>query len=139
MPRKLAQSAAALAVVIAVTAAVVSRPNRPEPPADVPALISRLKDKGVRLTVVPMRDNGDLRAGVYLVDGPAPERVLRRWLCRVPESERAAQWAGVVFVEASPNPSVLEDSWGDHGLRVGDLLFFGDPELLARIDAALRE
>jgi hypothetical protein len=59
------------------------------------------------------------------------------------------RWAGVVYCERVRYPADRErvveyeyrdevvQSWADCGLRAGPFLFFGDPELLARIRTAL--
>ena len=55
-------------------------------------------------------------------------------------SERIASWRGTVFVEAAAEWD--EDrvrTWGDCCLAAGPFLFFGDPDLHARIEEALRE
>ena len=48
------------------------------------------------------------------------------------------RWQGVVFCERVGGQSaILEEeagAWGEHGRRVGPLLFFGDPDLLRRLD-----
>jgi hypothetical protein len=50
------------------------------------------------------------------------------------------RWAGVVYCEHLRHPDSREEilaSWADCGLRVDPFVFFGDPEMLARIRTAL--
>jgi hypothetical protein len=50
-----------------------------------------------------------------------------------------ARWAGVVYCERVTELGVTEEeveSWGEYALAIGPFVFFGDPELLARLRAA---
>jgi hypothetical protein len=73
-------------------------------------------------------------AGVYLCVKPQEREKLQR-LLRDPAF--AHKWKGVVYCmrEAwgSPVPPDELNSCGEYGLRLGDLLLFGDPALLDRI------
>jgi hypothetical protein len=53
---------------------------------------------------------------------------------------RVRGWSGVVYCEWGHRNEAREDGlacWGECGLRAGPFLFFGDPEMLAEIRAAL--
>jgi apolipoprotein N-acyltransferase len=58
-------------------------------------------------------------------------------LARLPEA--LPRWQGVVMVErVSPKaPVQLRQEWGPAGLRYKNLLFFGDPRLIAHIERNL--
>jgi hypothetical protein len=77
--------------------------------------------------------NGDSpHSGIYVSERPLPlDRIMR--LIRHPDF--ADRWEGVVFCERDGWMSRIApydlDRWGEHGLRAGPLLFFGDPRLLA--------
>ena len=103
-------------------------PRTPETPAEVAEL---LRQSYPALYVVPA--NGDSPdSGIYVSERPLPpDRIMR--LIRHPDF--ADRWEGVVYCERDGWMSRIApydlDRWGEHGLRAGPLLFFGDPRLLA--------
>jgi hypothetical protein len=61
--------------------------------------------------------------------------------------QAAGRWHGIVSCTRSSlsrpeNRDVIDEAvfqgWGDHGLRLEPFLFFGDPDLLRRIDQIIR-
>jgi hypothetical protein len=105
-------------------------PRTPEMPAEVAELLHQACPA---LYVVPA--NGDSpNSGIYVSDRPLPpDRIVRL----IRHSDFADRWAGVVYCERDAwmgrvAPYDL-DRWGEHGMRAGPLLFFGDPRLLADI------
>jgi hypothetical protein len=79
--------------------------------------------------------------GIYICTQPQLREQLS-WLVRNPlilGTSRIGKWEGVVFcekVEKLPGWKIEEhvlQSWGQHGMQIGPLLFFGDPSLLQRI------
>jgi hypothetical protein len=76
--------------------------------------------------------------GIYICTQPQPREQLR-WLQR--NSLGAVRWQGIVHcARIRRGGFVIEEhelqSWGEHGMRIGSLLFFGDPTLLRRIREA---
>lgn len=88
------------------------------------------------LQVVPMAKFDSLERGMFLCNDS------RSWeqLASVPRTNRdAGKWQGVVYCEykgvnLSSIPEREIETWGEHGRRIGPFLFFGDPDLLRRID-----
>jgi hypothetical protein len=81
---------------------------------------------------------GDARTNAYLSTTEKTGAELY-WL--VKDRTEMHRWAGVVYCERVQYPEDREGMvklWADCGLRVGPFVFFGDPELLARIRTALR-
>jgi hypothetical protein len=102
-------------------------------PQTIGELRQRLEQSDLGLHLVPTADTTE-EAGVYLCTTPQPRDELLR-LMRM--AECAHRWKGVVFCSHEGSmarvPESIVRSWGEHGMRLGDLLFFGDPALLARI------
>jgi hypothetical protein len=131
-----------LALAIAATGVVAHSvyPRRP-PPRSVTELVDRVRRSGVRVWVVPVaRSRPNLEAGAYLCERDRPWEELCR-LRRVAEYQ--ADWAGVVHATRWPHGEdaagfVLREWQGCFAL-VGELLLFGDPDMLRRIvEAAQR-
>jgi hypothetical protein len=137
-PLPLWLAAAALLVSLA-TGQLACRLLHPADPA--PQTIAELRQFLARsdldLHVVQNTDITE-EAGIYLCTTPQSREQLWRLL-------RLAQWAphwkGVVFCSAEGSsariPGAVVEGWGENGMRLGKLLFFGDPDLLARIRKAL--
>lgn len=92
------------------------------------------------LYVVPVIENRP-EAGIYICTQPHLREQLQ-WLHRIPEAigpSRIGRWEGVVFCEKNNEFIEIESddqqlqNWGEHGMRIGPLVFFGDPALLQRI------
>jgi hypothetical protein len=104
-----------------------------DPPRTLTALTELLSQEAPSLYVVPLREDYP-EAGIYIcVQSQPREQLMRLGRC----SEFAGTWQGVVFCERVGNFSVVEEheiqGWSEHGMQVGPLLFFGDPNLLRRI------
>jgi hypothetical protein len=138
LPRWVIVTAFAVIVLGVTLASRLLRPPH-SPPRTLGELAERLRRSDQPLHVVPMSDHSP-EDGVYFCDRPRPREQLQ-WLRRSPED--APRWRGVVYCErAGKSFQVPEDqleSWGEHGLRVGPFVCFGDPALLERIrDAILK-
>jgi hypothetical protein len=101
-------------------------------------LTQLLSQNTPELYVVPVCKD-TLENGIYLCTQLQPLEQLA-FLPR--NSIGAGRWQGVVFCEGVRiNDYVIEEqelqSWGEHGMRIGSLLFFGDPALLDRIHKAI--
>jgi hypothetical protein len=104
---------------------------------DIPRLAGCLHDRGVPLHVTPTARNAPVGDTAYLSED--------EWawedLVRLPATrESANQWQGVVYCERV-GPHAGSDyrvaRWGDACLDAPPFLFFGDRDLLGRIDGAL--
>ena len=105
-------------------------PQPPETPAELAGLLRRHRPA---LHVIPANTVGP-ENGIYVCDHPRPREEVTGLLRR---RDWADRWGGVVLCErVGPGREVPEREladWDGHGLRVGPLLFFGDPRLLAEI------
>jgi hypothetical protein len=104
---------------------------------DVHDLAGYLEGRGVRLHLSPSFAGGDGSTNAYLSTTAKPGAELY-WL--VKDSRARQRWAGVVYCELSRNYEAREEAmedWAECGLRVGPFVFFGDPQLLARIRTTL--
>jgi hypothetical protein len=125
--------------VLVVGVTLASRLLRPprSPPRTLGELAEVLRRSDPPLYAVPMADHSS-EEGVYICERPRPREDLQ-WLRRSPK--HAARWRGVVFCERAGGairvPEDQLESWGEHGLRVGPFVLFGDPALLRRIRAAI--
>src|SRR6516162_251935 len=124
---RLAASGAVLATLLAVplagrTLRPVTAP--PETPVELAELFRRHRPD---LHVIPANTTGPDN-GIYICERPRPrDQVLA--LPRQPAF--AGRWGGVVCCErVAPMREVAAGelaAWGEHGMRAGPLLFFGDP------------
>jgi hypothetical protein len=82
----------------------------------------------------------DPEVGFYLCERPRPREQLQ-WLPRA--AEHGDRWRGVVFCERGGHLHDIEESewrrWGEHAMRIGPFVLFGDPILLGRIRQAIPE
>jgi hypothetical protein len=136
LPRWVLAAAFLLAGATGVVAARLLNPPR-SPPQTIHELRQRLERSLPSLHVVQVMDATE-EGGIYLCTTPQPPahlRGLQRADCH------AERWKGVVLcVREGPEARILPemlDSWGEHGMPVDDLLFFGDPDLLGRVRTAL--
>jgi hypothetical protein len=110
---------------------------RADPPRTLAELAALLRQFDPPLYVVPMTDSSP-EEGFYLCERPRPREQLQQ-LRRLPES--ADRWRGVVFCERGRHLGEIEESewqrWGEHAMRIGPFVFFGDPALLGRIRQAI--
>jgi hypothetical protein len=103
---------------------------------DIEDLVAHLHRNGLEFRAVPTAEEGPLNLGAYLT---TTEKPWERLNCLHASPEFIADWEGTVYCTLTSKGGITPlGPWGDYGLRVGPFLFFGDPELLARIRAALR-
>jgi hypothetical protein len=111
------------------------------PPCSVGELVDRLRERGLFFVAVPVSQiNPNVNNGAFLCvrDRSLEELAQRRWLAAY-----QADWVGVVHAERWPAPAHelmlghVVGEWPTYAARVGDVLLFGDPEMLRRIVAAL--
>jgi hypothetical protein len=129
----LALATAALAVL-----AYEAYPRRP-PPRSVGELVDRLRAFGMQLRVVPVRrTTRDLAQGAFLCERERTWEDLS-WLRRA--AEYRANWVGVVHAQRWPENegtvAFILREWQGCSARVGDVLLFGDAELLRQIVEAM--
>jgi hypothetical protein len=124
-----------LVTVLAVPLANRALRPAPEPPETCHALADLLRQSRPALQVIPANNRG-LENGVYICEHPQSQDQL--W-ARPRAREYAGRWAGLVHCERIGAQREIPErelaDWGEHGLRAGRLLFFGDPRLLADIAA----
>jgi hypothetical protein len=130
----------ALALAIAATAVLAYEvyPKRAAP-RSVAELVGRLRAAGLDVRVVPVvRATQDPESGAFLCERDRP------WEELFP-LQRAAEcrgdWAGVVHAQRWPHDedavAFILREWQGCSARVGEVLLFGDPDLLRRIVDAL--
>jgi hypothetical protein len=106
---------------------------------DVPRAARHLAARGLKFHLVPAEQGGTGCDRAYLT---TTERTWEE-LDRLPKTvESLTRWQGVVYGERVHQPGALAGQvrlWGGCCLDTGPLLFFGDPDLLARISAALQQ
>ena len=128
-----------LFVVAAVTIPLIGQVQRRlnSLPAGPTELMELLSQKEPSLYVVSVVENKPDN-GIYICTQPTPPEQLFR-LNRT--AQGFARWKGIVFCERVGKYFIIEDfeiqSWGEHGMQIGSLLFFGDPVLLQRIRTAI--
>jgi hypothetical protein len=143
-------SAYAFAVAAPVALILAGRPGRdgtaPAPELHLPAdwttadLLRKLEPLGLR--VIPANRTGPLDDGVFLTTtGRGWEELAALHTAAAPGEAALGRWRGTVFVRPSRSPpdtrplAVSRRS----ALDAGRFHFYGDPELLDRIEAALSE
>jgi hypothetical protein len=122
---------------VALAQRLLHRPA--DPPGTLAELVDLLRHADPPLYVVPMTDYGP-EAGFYLCERPRPREQLQ-WLRRA--AEHSDRWRGIVFCEMNRSLGEIEENewqrWGEHAMRIGPFVFFGDPALLGRIRQAIPE
>jgi hypothetical protein len=108
------------------------------PPADsIPALVAHLEQRGIHLRVIPLAHDGDVCQGAFLTRTSSDWKELSFWL-RNPQ--QLSHWRGTVHVQPEHSARAREvalASWGEACMVYGQLILFGDPDLLAEIRAAV--
>jgi hypothetical protein len=105
---------------------------------EVEDLVSHLRQKGLTLRAVPTIEGGPLNCGAYLT---TTDQSWERLAGLSANPELIGAWEGTVYcvrARVEQEGDARLSLWGECGLRIGPFLFFGDPGLLARIQAALR-
>ncbi len=114
---------------------------------DIPRLVAHLNDAGLRLRIVStMRDGGSVQTAFLTttakewedLDGlPKDQKHIRRWRGTLYCERGQVSDLGGVGRTFGDDWSGLTRQWGDRCLVAGPFLFYGDPELLDRVRAAL--
>lgn len=103
--------------------------TRRDPPAADPA--ARLRERAPDLHVAPAG------SGAFFVTDRPRDRAELEALVMNPS--RLESWKGVVRSwPVAPDDRVDDSGWGRAGFRQGGHAYFGDPQLVRRIKAALR-
>ena len=108
--------------------------QRPEKSWAIPDLINHLESRGVTLNVFchhPDNPNEGYYLSTYPLTSKAASNLTLNPSC-------ADKWRGVVFCSpVNRSGLVVHDdeieTWGECGLRLDNLVMFGDPELLRKI------
>jgi hypothetical protein len=129
----------ALGIASTVVLAYQGYPRRPLP-RSVGELVDRLRASGMQLRVVAAAQSTQhLEDGAFLCERECPLEELSR-LRRAAESH--ADWVGVAYAQRWRRDEVavgfINGEWQDCSAPVGDVLLFGDPDLLRRIVDAVR-
>jgi hypothetical protein len=104
---------------------------------DIEDIAEHLHGAGLSFRVVAVAERGDPGDSAYLTTTALTWRDLNQ-LRKVPE--RLADWEGTVYCERAlweDDRSVRRAVWHGCCLCAGPFIFFGDPDLLERIRAAL--
>ena len=100
-------------------------------------LVAHLHKSGLELRAVPTFEKASVNSGAFLTTTDKPWDALNTLRINVKEVER---WQGTVFCarEVKQDGSTIWfELWGEGGTRIGPFVFFGDPQLRARIADAL--
>jgi hypothetical protein len=104
---------------------------------DIPQLVAFLNDEGLELRLVVTGKGGGLPNAFLTTTSKGWED-----LTILPKQpEQIERWQGILYCEhaqclGATWPRLTQD-WGDCYLVAGPFLFFGDPQLLGRVRAAL--
>jgi hypothetical protein len=94
---------------------------------------------GLKVSVVPARQDGSLGNCAYVTEEPAAD-----WLAFQMKTRSLTcidQWQGTVWIEALPPGGVIEwnvEEWGANGFAIGRFVLFGDANLIDRIAGTLK-
>jgi hypothetical protein len=139
----------ALAAAVPAVLVLTGRPGRngapSAPEVRVPAdwttadLLRKLEPLGLR--AVPANRTGPLDDGVFLTaTGLGWEELSALHKAAVPGEAALGRWRGTVFVRPYRSPPDTRPLGGKRSaLQAGRFHFYGDPELLDRIEAVLGE
>jgi hypothetical protein len=98
-----------------------------------------LQNKLPKARIISTRVDGRIDRSFLLTIGSSDERTLRS-LPRV--GDRAGEWQGTVLCECLVNWETADlflEQWGEHAFARPPFVFFGDKELLAKINEALKQ
>jgi hypothetical protein len=139
--------AAALLVVVCVSRHPAEAPVAASPMDSwsISEMIARLRQAGLEFRVVATREDAATAPNVF----PTTDNNVfltttdQGWtelnlLPKLPD--HIERWRGTLYVESlrpDQDWSIRTQLWGDYYLVVGRFLFFGDPELLARVHEVL--
>lgn len=138
-------SVSLFALAVAIIPLTGQLRHQPDPPPNtLTELTALLSQKVPSLYVVPVIESKP-EYGIYLCTQPQRRERLA-WLVRNPQvigTSHLGKWEGVVFCENVGNVGMIEEnelqSWGEHGMQLGPIQYFGDPALLRRIQNAISE
>lgn len=132
-------------VTVAMVPLIRSLPRwHDAPPRTLMELTKLLSRETPSLNVVSLREDYP-EFGIYICTQPQPREQLTTLFrnSKVVGVSRHGKWQGIVFCERMAEHFKIEEgelqSWGDYGMRIGPLLFFGDPHLLRRIHTLILE
>lgn len=101
---------------------------------DIPQLVAYLNGKGLGLRMVPTQKDAATCQAAFLTTTD------KEWdeLSRLAKNQALiGQWRGTLYCKRNMGGEELAFLWGDYHLVVGPFLFFGDIELLERVQTAL--
>jgi hypothetical protein len=104
---------------------------------EVEDLVAQLRAKGLEFRAVPTFEKAPVNNGAFLT---TTEDTWSRLNSLNTSTERIETWKGTVSchrLHPEAAGHVYLDLWGDNATCVGPFVLFGDPELRARIQAAL--
>ena len=101
---------------------------------DIPRLANYLNTRGLALRLVSTRKDGAIGQMAFLT---TTNRGWDELNGLAKSADWIDRWRGTLFCEWNMSGEDLLRQLGDHGMMVGPFLFFGDPELLERVRAAL--
>jgi hypothetical protein len=117
-------------------------PRSAQQPADnIPALVAHLELRGIQLRVIASAQDGDVCAGAYLTRTSKNWEQLSFW----PRDPRQlSHWQDTVLIQPEGNAQARAEAlalnnWQEGYLVYGQLILFGDPDLLAEIRTAMQE
>ena len=134
---------AGFVVSVLLAAALGQRTASPRTPPlplndwDVSELADYLDRAGIRLHVMPAAKDGGVQNTAFLT---TTERSWHEFNLLCKDGKQQGPWQGILYCERVNGDEMrreLADQWGDFGWSAGPFLFYGDPELLARVRAVL--
>ena len=129
-----------LAAVILLVVGVGRRKGGRAAPAvplddwNIPQLVAHLNGEGLALRLVSTQKNGAICQAAFLTTTDKEWDELSRL---AKKQEWIGRWRGTLYCKRNRGGEELAYLWGDYHLVVGPFLFFGDPELLERVQTAL--
>jgi hypothetical protein len=129
----------AVVFLLLVAAILVCKRPRPEPAQaswTVDTLVEHVRRADPTLYLVLVCEERGTYCGVYFCTRQRSREELQG-LRRMPRF--AGHWKGVVFADRlGPEWNRVDtDGWGENGLVIGEVLLFGDPEMLEHIRGLL--
>jgi hypothetical protein len=107
------------------------------PARDLPELVSLLRNRGVDLRAVPVKEHGEVANSAFLT---TTEEDWQHFNALPRNPGKIDRWQGCVYSERVLDPddrSQRASEWGGCCMQQGQFVFFGDPMLLAEIRQAL--
>jgi hypothetical protein len=104
---------------------------------EISDLLHHLEAGRQGLRVVPTAPGAEITVNAFVTVEDRPWADLAGLL---KDPRLIGRWKGIVFCEYTPSPTVRADefeNWGECGWWAPPFAFFGDPQLLAQIRAAL--